>query len=102
MIKKIILAVIIILILVLVGSFVVSNLFVEYGPELTQVETKTLVSPGTLINFDPLDQGLFTTYNNTGQSILSKYSEDGIKIWERVFSSSKLLVDSSYSSRFIK
>jgi len=101
MIKKIILAIIIILILVLVGSFVVSNLFVEYGPKLTQVETKTLVSPGTLINFDPLDQGLFTTYNNTGQSILSKYSEDGIKIWERVFSSSKLLVDSSYKNLIV-
>jgi len=96
--KKVLLGTTLILILVLLGSYVVSNIFVEYGPELTLIESKTLVSPGTLINFEALEQGLFTTYNNTGQSILSKFNKEGLKVWERIFSSSKLLVDSSLTN----
>ncbi len=98
MVKKILLIVVIIIISILLGSYIFGSLFVEYGSELSLIEKKTLVSPGTLIKYDALEQGLFTAYNNTGQSIISKYNFEGIKQWEGIYASKKLLIDNSYEN----
>lgn len=93
--KKIFLILIIIVISIILGSYIFSNLFVEYGSELSLIEKKTLVSPGVLVKYDALEQGLFIAYNNTGQSIVSKFNFEGIKQWEGIFASSRLLIDNS-------
>src|SRR6056297_1837158 len=98
MVKKIFLAVVIIIISVLLGSYIFGSLFVEYGSELSLIEKKTLVSPGILVKYGASEQGLFTAYNNTGQSIISKYNFEGIKQWEGIYASSKLLIDNSYEN----
>ncbi|MFP4457839.1 MAG: hypothetical protein ACLFPS_09295 [Clostridia bacterium] len=95
MVKKFILAIIVIVISVILGSYIFSSLFVEYGSEMSLLEEKTLVSPGVLVRYDALGQGLFTAYNNTGQSIVSKFSFEGTKQWEGIYASSRLLINNS-------
>ncbi len=92
---KIVVVFIVLVAVVLIGSFFVRDLFNDLGIELELENSRTLVSPGHLQHFSSADRGLITVYRRTGQAAISLFDSKGMKQWEKIFASNRQLIDSA-------
>lgn len=93
--KKTGIVLLLIIIFALLVTFILSTIAADKGKELTLINSKTLISPGNLVKFDAFQRDLFVAHNHSGQIIISKFNAKGTKQWNNVYSSSRLLIDSS-------
>lgn len=91
------LALIILMLLVIAGSLVIAyqtGTFTHKGPKLNILGRKEYVNPGKLLYSENGYNGIWSLYQKTSETVLTYTNNDGIRQWQRIYDTSRLLTHS--------